>query len=310
MVDPETVIAENPYYRDFLDGQVRKHGRHHPIIASEYYLEPIDGTGGLFGRRRRALMLGDHTRERSPRPGSCYVATIDVAGEDEAATDPIARLANPGRDYTVATIFRVEYPGPGSMAPGPTYRAVDVFVDHGSKHFQETPGSPPLVQRLYAWLENWQVAHIVADESGVGLGLTSWLTHAFGENRVTGFNFAGTGKKAALGSAFLSLVETGRFRYWPIDRHLGDAFWFWRQVEACSYEIPAEGRFDRDLRWYVPATHKTQTPAGPQLTHDDRLLSAALIAELDRRLAAGDLLLGTAHSAVLQPADPLAELEF
>ncbi len=60
----------------------------------------------------------------------------------------------------------------------------------------------------------------------------------------------------------------------------------------------------------MPATHKTQTPTGPQPTHDDRLLSAALIAELDRRLAAGDLLLGTAHSAVLQPADPLAELEF
>ena len=75
---------------------------------------------------------------RSQAP--CYVATLDVAGEDEAATDPIARLANPGRDYTVCTVFRVEYPAADSMAPGPTYRAVDVFVDHGSKHFQETPG--------------------------------------------------------------------------------------------------------------------------------------------------------------------------
>ena len=310
VVDPDTVIAENPYYRDFLDAQVRKHGRRHPIVASEYFLEPIDGAGGLFGPRRRALMLGDHARERVPQTGACYVATLDVAGEDEAATDPIARLAHPARDYTVATIFRVEYPPVGSLAPGPTYRAVDVFVDHGSKHFQEVPGSPPLVQRLYAWLRNWQIAHLVSDDSGVGLGLTSWLKKALGDNRVTGFNFAGTGKKAALGSAFLSLVETGRFRYWPIDDHLGDAFWFWAQVEACTYEVPHEGRFDRDLRWGVPDTHKTSTPAGPEPTHDDRLLSAALIAELDRKLAAGDLVLGTAQSAVLPPADPLAGLEF
>ena len=36
---------------------------------------------------------------------------------------PPARLANPGRDYTVATIFRVI--PPGKPAPG-TYEAVDV----------------------------------------------------------------------------------------------------------------------------------------------------------------------------------------
>ena len=309
-VDPEQVIAENPYYRDFLDAQVRRYGRHHPIVASEYYLEPIDGTGRLFGPRRRALMLGDHARERTLQPGACYVATLDVAGEDEAATDPLARLAHPGRDYTVATVFRVDFPTAGSLSPGPTYRAVDVFVDHGSKHFEEVPGSPPLVQRLYAWLQNWGVAHLVSDESGVGLGVTSWLKSALGENRVTGYNFGGTGKKAALGSAFLSLVETGRFRYWPGDRILGDAWWFWRQVEACTYEVPPDGRFDLDLRWAVPTTHKTDTPTGPVLTHDDRLLSAALVAELDRKLAAGDLVLGTAHSAIVPAADPFAGMEF
>ena len=97
MVQPETVMEQNPYYRDFLDAQVRKHGRHHPIVASEYYLEPIDGDGGLFDPRRRALMLGDYPRERTPQANVLYIATLDVAGEDEAATDPLARLANPGR---------------------------------------------------------------------------------------------------------------------------------------------------------------------------------------------------------------------
>jgi hypothetical protein len=329
LVSPEAVAAQNPYYGDFLRAQVLAHGRHHPIVASEYYLEPIDGAGGLFGPRRQALMRGRYERQRQPDPGSIYVATVDVAGEDEAATDPIARLANPARDYTVATIFRVDYPPPDDFAPGPTYRAVDVFVDHGSKHFQDVPGQPALIQRLAAFLRLWNVAYIVSDESGVGLGLTSWLSSAFGEHRVLPFNFAGPGVKAALGSALLSIVETGRFRYWQEEQpqgdrtspgdgaSLGDAWWFFRQLEACAYEVPPDGRFDRDLRWYVPANHKTDTPAGPQLTHDDRLLSAALIAELDRNLATarqkggrGTLHLGAALSAIVEPADPLEELSF
>ena len=185
-----------------------------------------------------------------------------------------------------------------------------MFVDHGSKHFQEVPGRPSLVSRLLAWLELWQVAHLISDESGVGLGMTSWLTNALGENRVTGYNFAGTGKKAALGSALLSLVETGRFRYWPSEDHLGDGWWFWQQVKACAYEVPPDARFDEALKWGVPPTHKTPTPAGRKPTHDDRLLSAALIAHLDQLLKTGDLVLGTAQSTIIEPTDPLAKLEF
>jgi hypothetical protein len=340
IVQPEQVIAENPAYELFLDAQVAKHGRQHPIVASEYFLEPVDAAGGLFDARRQALMRGSHPRLTAPlAPPALYVATLDVAGEDEAATDPIARLANPGRDYTVATIFQVIYPPPSLVAsgawqsaPGPAYHAVDVFVDHGSKHFacpepsEGTPGQPALVHRLLAWLQHWRVAHVVADETGVGQGLVSWLQAALGERRVTGYNFSGTGQKAGLGSGFLSLVETGRFKYWGYDptvvetergsvspdaptreaQVFGDGAWFWAQVRACTYEVPPDGRFDRDLRWGVPPGHRTDTPTGPHPTHDDRLFSAALVAELDRLLRAGELILGTAESTVITGQDPLA----
>ena len=132
----------NPAYRLFLDLQVRKHGRHHPIIASEYFLEPVDGSGGLFPERRRILMQGSHARQQAPTTGRLYVATLDVAGEDEAATSPLARLSNPGRDYTVATVFEVHFPAPGLFASGPTYCAVDVFVDQGARHFEHVEGRP------------------------------------------------------------------------------------------------------------------------------------------------------------------------
>ena len=35
MIQPDTVCHQNPDYRRFLDAQVRRYGRHHPIVASE-----------------------------------------------------------------------------------------------------------------------------------------------------------------------------------------------------------------------------------------------------------------------------------
>ena len=342
MVTPEQVVAENHAYQRFLERQVQKHGRHHPTIASEYFLEPVDGSGGLFDARRVSLMRGSHPRLHTPSlppsfagdlrrggsssalphagggggKGSLYVATLDVAGEDEAATDPLAQLANPGRDYTVATIFEVEFQPPGVYAAGPTYRAVDVFVDHGSKHFSRdtlTPGGEgkgegdvALIHRLHGFFQHWDVAHLVADQSGVGQGLVSWLQAAMGEHRVTGYGFSGRTQKAALGSAFVALVETGRFKYWTGDEDQpgSDGWWYWQQVAACTYELPPDGQYDRDLRWFVPANHRTDTPTGRELTHDDRLVSAALIAELDRLYRTGHLTLGTGASEMIAPRDP------
>ena len=312
MVSPDQVTADNPPYGAFLASQIATHGRHHPIVASEYFLEPIDGTGGLFDARRRSLMTGSHLQQAAPSPGTLYVATLDVAGQDEAATDPLAQLAQPGRDYTVGTIFEVHLPPKTALRRFPIYRAVDVFIDHGGRHFEEVPGQPPLVPRLAAWLESWNIAHLVADESGVGQGVTSWLSAAFGPHLVTGYNFAGTGKKAALGSAFLALIETGRFHYWTGDQDqpLSPGWWFWTQCQACTYELPPDGRFDRDLRWSVPANARIDTPTGPQLIHDDRLISAALIAHLDTLYRDGTLTIGQAASLVIPGADPFADMKF
>ena len=64
---PDQVTAANPQYGRFLAAQVARYGRFHPIIASEYYLEPLDGGGGLFPPRRLALMRGRHARRRAAR---------------------------------------------------------------------------------------------------------------------------------------------------------------------------------------------------------------------------------------------------
>ena len=109
--------------------------------------------------------------------------------------------------------------------------------------------------------------------------------------------------KARLGSDFLALIDTGRFRYWAgdTDEWLSDGWWFWQQAEACAYTLGPGGRFDHDLRWAVPDAARVATPLGPQAVHDDRLLSAALVAEIERRRAAGRLPLGASLSRIVGP---------
>ena len=305
LILPDTVTAENASYGRFLAAKIAKFGRDHPIISSEYFLEPIDGTGGLFNKSRRTLMMGTHGRTHAPDPHATHIATIDVGGQDEAATDPIAALNNPARDYTTVTIIAVD-----TTNPLPIYNAVDIFTDQGSRHFQDVPGRPSLAKRIDAYLEHWQVAHTIIDASGVGEGLADWLA-ARRPNRVTQFKFTAR-TKAALGSAFIAAIETGRFKYWSDDADdiLSDGWWFWQQAAACAYELPPDGRFDTHLRWFVPATHKTNTPNGNLPTHDDRLLSAALITQADELIASGELQTGQGISAVIRPRDPLANLSF
>ncbi len=331
IVSAGQVVAENPKYGIFLAGKIERLGRKHPIVASEYFNEPLGGDSRLFDRRRLALMRGDHRRgfphTDLKRGGSSkqagdhqdvstlkevvspvFVGTLDVGGVDEATTDVYAALDNPGRDYTAAHIFSVELPAGGDADP--IYRAVDVFVDQGSRHFQASTAQPGLAQRLLAWFEAWNVIHVVADDSGVGAGLVDWLKSRLGQGRVTGYTFSRS-SKARLGVDFLSLVETGRFKYWSgEDEPLSDGWWFFAQAQACRYSLAEDGRLEQDLRWSVPAASRVNTPEGSELVHDDRLVSAALVSVIDGLWRERKIRLGSAASAIIPPVDPLDESSF
>ena len=54
----------------------------------------------------------------------------------------------------------------------------------------------------------------------------------------------------------------------------------------------------------MPATLRIATSQGNLYVHDDRLLSAALIAEYDRLVADRKLSIGYTAAVVLQSADP------
>jgi hypothetical protein len=324
IVSPDEVGAENPHYGAFVAEQVRLKGRSHPAVMTEYFNEPVDVAAGLFPERRRALMQGRHERLKSPLPGEVYAALIDVGGQDESATDhgkavhsegdhEGSPLQNPGRDYTICTIVRVVR---GASEIGPVYEAVDVFVDHGSRHFQEGTGKPSLYRRLLAYLRLWNVFAVVCDATGVGAGLADALRKGYHRRQVVGFTFNGA-NKARLGNDLLAVVETGRFLYWgreggreggqaqgrPLQEG-SDAWWFFEQCRACGYELRPGMPIERGLRWGVSPTARVALSDGSTaLVHDDRLLSAALVAELDRMVREGELFVSTGESAVVRKAD-------
>jgi hypothetical protein len=304
IVGPDQVTAENPNYQRFLAAQISKHGRKHPLIASEYFLEPLDVDGGLFPQRRLQLMRGSHPRQFAPQPGDVAIATLDVAGIDEGTTDPTAALDNPARDYTTCTIFTIS----DYTQAGPIYTAVDIFTDQGSQHFKEHPdGRPSLAHQLLSYLQHWQVAHLIGDATGVGDGLLNWLASALGSTAVTPFKFTRR-SKAQLGVDFLALVETNRFKYWQEEHEFDDAWWYFAQANHCTYALDPGRPLETHLQWYVPASTRISTPTGTQPLHDDRLISAALIAEADRLIRDGKIHTGLARSIVTENYDPLDDL--
>jgi hypothetical protein len=290
IVSPDAVGAENEHYAAFVAGQVRQRGRQHPIVRTEYFNEPVDVAAGLFPPRRRQLMQGEHPRLDGPQAGEIYVGLIDVGGQDEAATSAFADLQNAGRDYTTLTVCRVVS---GVSDIGLVYEVVDVWTDQGTRHFQAVPGRPSLFEQLLARLNHWGVAAVVCDFTGLGQGITDALIESL-DQPTFGFDFSKSFGKSRLGNDFLAVVETGRFRYFAgsMEEELSDWWWFFTQCEHCGYELAEGVPIERGLRWEVKASAKVVTSTGDSIPiHDDRLLSAALIAEVDRMVRSGDLFL-------------------
>jgi hypothetical protein len=282
----QEVAAEVPAYGEHVRAEIARKGRHHPMIKTQYFLEEIDSEGRMFDDRRQALMQGDHCRLRAPVEGHVYAATLDVAGSDEEMSGDELRQSKPTKDLTVASIFDVDLSTvKDPLLAAPTYRLVDVFADVGTKHTH-------LYGQLRAFFELWNVRHIVADASGVGAGLVAFLgaKAAFG-SKVIPFQFSPPKRKSDLGWDFLAVVETGRFKMFHDD---GSEDWreFWTQVEECRYEV-TEGE-ERRMKWGVDSA----------TIHDDRLLSAALVAELDH----AKWIVPT-KSAVIKAKDPMDDID-
>jgi hypothetical protein len=274
-----------------VNEQVSRLGRNNPLVRTQYFSEEIDSEGGMFPLCRRMLMLGSHSIQKEPLAGGAYVFTIDVAGQDEAATDVGSGLKpdlqNPARDSTVLTIFQVDNSSVGDPLIGkPTYRVVNRLAWQGVKHSS-------LYGTMVSLAELWSPIRVIIDATGVGAGLANFLHDRLG-SRLIPFEFTQS-SKSDLGWDFITAIETGRYKEpIPLDEEIS------LQLEYCQYTI-LEGP-GKIMRWGVP--DGTRSEANGELVHDDYILSAALISLLDHETW------GLGKSQVIGQKDILKELVF
>ncbi len=93
IVTGNQVARHNKRYAVFLKNEIRKMGRDHPLVRTQYFCENIDAQGGMFTPAHRALMLGDvqlapgSSIENRKSKIACPIAfLLDVAGQEETST--------------------------------------------------------------------------------------------------------------------------------------------------------------------------------------------------------------------------------
>jgi hypothetical protein len=264
----DDVAAEVPAYGLFVADQVAKLGRNNPMVRTQFYSEEIDQEGGMFPAERLALMVGNHPTQNGPTPGRNYALLLDVAGEDEGASDESnGELVNKRRDSTALTLVEVDLTTLADpVLKAPAYRLIRRWVWAGVKHSR-------IYGELAAVAVCWGAKFIVCDATGVGAGLASFLDKAF-PGRVVPFVFNAS-TKSMLGWNYLGVIDTGRWK----EAAGGDPHHetFVQQLSFCRYEVvPGPGKI---MRWGVP--DGTRDPATGELVHDDLLISAALCTVLD-----------------------------
>jgi hypothetical protein len=299
-VSADTVRQEVPAYDVFVDEQVTRLGRNHPLVKTQFFSEEIDAEGGMFPPQRQALMRGSHPSRSFPEPGKIYAATIDIAGEDEGVMEDDAGLLSGGlststpssHDATALTIFEIDQAQSvddvifwGGQNPAPTYQVVSRCCWTGLRHSTLYPA-------LRAKLDLWQPRFIVVDATGIGQTITSFLERTY-LHKVIPFVFS-TKSKSDLGWSFLAVIETRRYKDLPPEQ----SPLFWQQLEYCQSQI-IEGP-GRLMRWGVP--DGTRSAETGDLVHDDLVISAALCAVLDKQTW------GMAVSQVIPTSDPLSEM--
>lgn len=250
-----------PWYGAHVDEKIRKLGRQHPLVKTQYFNEEIDAQAGMFHAGRRALMLGDQPAHETPIPGHIYAMTIDVGGQDEAMLE-LDGMSNPGRDYTTLNIVDVDLSTLQTLQ-APTYRVVKRFSWQGESH-------PIIYGKILSLVDAWTPMFIAIDSTGVGEGLWGMLARTY-PTKIIPFKFTGQ-SKSELGYGYIAIIETGRFRDCEFTPEID------MQYANCESEIligPAH-----TMRWGVP--NNTRNPATGELVHDDHIIADALIAVLDR----------------------------
>ncbi len=256
MYDADHVRQYVPAYGEYVDKEVARLGRDHPLIKTQYFLEEIDAEGKALSEEQRAQLRGDHARYHRRLPGKIYVAGLDMAGEAEEEMGLEDMDVHGKRDSTTLTIGEAELMDLVGLEMA-RVQVVERYQWVGIKHTD-------LYARLVDLLRNtWGVRKVVVDASGVGHGVASFLEKSLGSHVVTGVLFDGAWSlHSELAFNFLAAINAGRFKEYEHDNEeiTTEA---WSQYESAILET----RPNKRVKMHVPEEEG----------HDDLLVSALLL---------------------------------
>lgn len=271
-----------PAYGKFVDAEIAKNGRQHPLIKTQYFCETIDAQAGMFNATRLALMQGDQPAQTQPIAGHIYAFLIDVAGQDEALLN-LDGMGNAGRDFTRLSIIDIDLSTLETLQ-APTYRIVHREGWQGINHLT-------IFGKLKTFADSWNPQYLVIDSTGVGEGLWAMLNKSY-PTRTIPVKFSQQ-KKSEIGWGYIAIIETGRIRDCCPNEEVRT------QYEKCTSEIlpgPA-----KTLRWGVKDGTRG---ADGLIVHDDIILADSLTTELDKL----EWKVQT-QAEVIRPKDPLKGIE-
>jgi hypothetical protein len=248
-----------PNYGVFVDNEIAKLGRQHPLVKTQYFCETIDAIAGMFNAGRLAMLQAEAYTDPLPDPNATYALLMDVGGQDEAIIE-LDGMRNPGRDYVTVDIIRIDL-SDLSITQKPIYHIVKRFEWQGVNHVD-------VFSAVAALVEAWHANYIIIDATGVGEGLWGMFAKKY-PTRTVGFKFTAQ-SKSEMGYALLGIIDTGRLRDHDHTEKAREQYTF------CRSEILIGP--NKTMRWGVKdGTRNTQG----QLIHDDIVLTDALVTQLD-----------------------------
>lgn len=250
-----TTLAEiNANYKKYVESEIKRLGLDHITIKTQYLLQAVSGAGKYFSPMQLLMLKSmPHVAwEMEPDQDGIYIAGIDVAGEERPNPDG---TPTKDRDSTVISIGKVSWDESIELH-------VCSVVHHewwtGMKHTEQYAA-------IIALTEAWNLRRIVADYTGLGQGLVSWLIEKFGEERVIPYTFSRPAK-SKIGHQLTGLVNNGRIKiYTAGDYPRETSEECWKQMRLARYDLPAPGI----INFYVAIEDG----------HDDFLISLALLGE-------------------------------
>jgi hypothetical protein len=279
---PEQIALSNPAYGEFVDAEVKRLGRDHPFVKTQYFLEPLPSAGRMLNQQQLESMIGEHKRQDRRNNEAQIVAGLDFAGADEVTEELVSLAAAGKRDSVALSIGAVDWV---QIAEGLLVPYVRCLARY--EWININPVSLHSILYQIIW-DKWRADLVHCDATGIGETGTAFLAQSINKpnrDRIIGIKFdSAWNTQTRLAFNLLAAINGGRLKDYkepgvaPIEiagQEAPDASSPHRHIWWQRGHAKLEGKAGQKVRMYVPDGEG----------HDDLLMADGLM--IDAAYAVG-----------------------